>query len=293
MNKTVVGIGEILWDVFPERKVLGGAPANFAYHVTQFGYDGVAVSAIGDDELGEEILSTLADKGLGHLISKTPFPTGTVQVTLDGAGIPSYNICEGVAWDNLPFGEKSRELAARTSAVCFGSLAQRSEVSRRSIRDFLGAMPEGSLKVFDINLRQHFYTRELILESLDMAGILKINDEELAIVSAMFGIEGSEQELCERLLREYRLDLVILTKGSAGSYVFSDGSASYLPTPQVQVADTVGAGDSFTAAFIASYMRGEPIARAHELAVRVSAYVCTRHGAMPPLPEYLTGSYRL
>jgi fructokinase len=308
MNKTVVGLGEILWDLLPGGKVLGGAPANFACHVSQFGYDGFAVSAIGDDAPGDEILTVLADKKLNHLIEKVPFPTGTVRVTLDGAGVPSYEICENVAWDNIPFGEKSRELAARTSAVCFGTLAQRSEVSRRSIVGFLEAMPSGSHKIFDINLRQHFYTREVIEDSLKMSDILKINDEEAVVLSRLFGLDGDVQSVCRRVLDMYSLDMVILTCGSVGSWIFSgdgggscgrsgsrsgsgDGSGSgggisYLPTPKVRVADTVGAGDSFTAAFIAAYMHGLPVAESHELAVRVAAWVCTRHGAMPELPDY-------
>ena len=159
MNNTVVGLGEILWDVFPERKVLGGAPANFAYHVSQFGYNGYAVSAIGDDLLGKEILSSLQDKGLNYLIETTNFQTGTVQVTLNKTGIPQYEICENVAWDNIPFTAKTENLAKNTGTVCFGSLAQRNEVSKETIKRFLAAMPENSLKIFDINIRQHFYTR--------------------------------------------------------------------------------------------------------------------------------------
>jgi Sugar kinases, ribokinase family len=286
MNNTIVGLGEILWDVFPERKVLGGAPANFAYHVSQFGYNGYAVSAIGDDLLGKEILSGLEEKELNYLIETTDFPTGTVQVTLDQAGIPQYEILEDVAWDNIPFTAKTENLAKITQAVSFGSLAQRNSVSRKTITKFLQTMPEGSKKIFDINLRQHFYTKELISESLKLANILKINEEEVVVVSKLYGFDReNEQEVCLRLLEEYKLDIVILTKGTEGSFVYTAKETSYQPTPKVHVADTVGAGDSFTAAFVASYLHGNPIPEAHQLAVEVSAYVCTQHGAMPKLPD--------
>ena len=286
MNNTVVGLGEILWDVFPERKVLGGAPANFAYHVSQFGYNGYAVSAIGDDLLGKEILSSLQDKGLNYLIETTDFPTGTVQVTLNKTGIPQYEICENVAWDNIPFTAKTENLAKNTGTVCFGSLAQRNGVSKETIKRFLAAMPENSLKIFDINIRQHFYTKELIHESLLMCNMLKINDDEVIIVSELFGWKNmEEQDICKKILENYNLDIVILTKGTNGSFVFTPKETSYQPTPKVHVADTVGAGDSFTAAFVASYMHGERITDAHQLAMEVSAYVCTQHGAMPKLPD--------
>ncbi|WP_165045824.1 carbohydrate kinase [Dysgonomonas sp. ZJ709] len=286
MNNTVVGLGEILWDVFPERKVLGGAPANFAYHVSQFGYNGYAASAVGDDLLGKEILSSLAEKDLNYVIEVTDYPTGTVKVTLNKTGVPEYEICENVAWDNIPFTAKLENLAKNTGTVSFGSLAQRNSVSKETVKKFLAAMPENSVKIFDINLRQHFYTKELIHESLQLANMLKINDEEVIIVAELFDLkDDNEQDICKLLLERYNLDIVILTKGTEGSFVFTSKETSFQPTPKVHVADTVGAGDSFTAAFVASYMHGERIADAHQLAMEVSAYVCTQHGAMPRLPD--------
>lgn len=286
MNNAVVGLGEILWDVFPDRKVLGGAPANFAYHVSQFGYNGYAVSAVGDDLLGKEIMSALVEKNLNYSIETTAYPTGTVNVKLNQRGVPEYEICEGVAWDNIPFTSKMEILAKNTKVVSFGSLAQRSDVSRQSIRSFLLAMPNDSLKIFDINLRQHFYSKDLIHESLELCNMLKINDEEVVIVSNLFNLEKeTEQEVCLCLLETYQLDILILTKGTEGSYVFTPKETSFQPTPKVHVADTVGAGDSFTGAFVASYIQGERISDAHQLAVEVSAYVCTQHGAMPKLPD--------
>lgn len=286
MNNTIVGLGEILWDIFPERKVMGGAPANFAYHVSQFGYNGHAVSAVGDDLLGKEILECLAKKELNYLIETTDYPTGTVNVKLNKDGIPEYEICENVAWDNIPFTAKTENLAKNTGTVSFGSLAQRNSVSRETIKSFLKSMPENSLKIFDINLRQHFYTKELIHESLQLANMLKINDEEVILVSGLYDYKiNNEQDICKRLLEEYGLDIIVLTKGTEGSLVFTPKETSYQPTPTVHVADTVGAGDSFTAAFVASYLRGQRLADAHQLAVEVSAYVCTQHGAMPRLPD--------
>jgi fructokinase len=292
-NKIIVGLGEILWDVFPERKILGGAPANFAYHASQFGFDGYAVSAIGNDLLGKEILDSLAEKQLNFLIENVNFPTGTVQVALNNIGVPQYEICEGVAWDNIPFTQRSEELAQTCDAVCFGSLAQRNEVSRTTVYRFLGLVPESAYKIFDINLRQHFYSQEIIHESLLRCNILKINDEEVVEVARLFGLNGmAEQEVCRHLLKTYNLNIVVETKGAIGSYVLTPNETSYLDTPKVHVADTVGAGDSFTGAFVAALLQGESIRNAHQLAVEVSAYVCTQHGAMPQLPDAFVELYK-
>ena len=284
----VVGIGEALWDVFPEGKKIGGAPANFAFHAAQFGLEGIAVSAIGKDELGDEIVETFGQSGLNYLLERVDYPTGTVQVELDEAGVPSYIIKEGVAWDNIPFTPQLEALAKSTDAVCFGSLAQRSEVSRATINAFLDAMPEDSLKIFDINLRQHFYTEEIVRTSMQKADILKINDEEVIKVADMLLCSlSSMEDICRVLLREFNLKMVILTRGAVGSNVFTKEEMSWIETPQVDVVSTVGAGDSFTGAFIASILKGEDIRTAHHRAVDVSAFVCTQTGAMPQLPDEL------
>ena len=286
--KVTVGMGEALWDVLPEGKKMGGAPANFAYHVSQFGLESCVVSAVGDDKLGAEIISNLTSKGLKQLIETVPYPTGTVQVEIDQAGIPQYDIKENVAWDNIPYTPQLEELASRTQAVCFGSLAQRSIVSRETINRFLDAMPAdpNNLVVFDVNLRQGFYNKEILCNSMERCNILKINDEELVTVSRMFGYPGIDlQDKCWILLGKYNLKMLILTCGINGSYVFTPGNVSFQPTPQVKVADTVGAGDSFTAAFIASIIKGKPVEEAHKTAVEVSAFVCTQNGAMPVLPQ--------
>lgn len=291
MNEIVVGMGEALWDVLPEGKKIGGAPANFAYHVSQFGLPSCVVSAIGDDALGKEIIENFTSKGLDQLIAEVPYPTGTVQVEIDQTGIPLYDIKENVAWDNIPYTEHLDALAKRTKAVCFGSLAQRNVVSRETINNFLDTMPkdDDSLIVFDVNLRQGFYNKEILCKSMQNCNILKINDEELITVSRMFGYPGIDlQDKCWIFLGKYNLKMLILTCGINGSYVFTPGNVSFQPTPKVEVADTVGAGDSFTAAFIASILKGKSVTEAHSIAVKTSAYVCTQKGAMPILPPEYT-----
>lgn len=282
----VVGLGEALWDCLPEGKQLGGAPANFAFHAGQWGQNAIAVSALGEDTLAEETIQQLNQNGLSYEMPRVPYPTGTVQVTLDTAGVPSYEIKTGVAWDNIPFTPEIRHIAEHCKAVCWGSLAQRNDVSRATISAFLDHTPADCLKVFDINLRQTFYSKEVIEESMRRADILKINDEELDIVGRLLGYDGLAIEVkCMALLRDYQLDMVVLTCGVKGSYVFTATTQSYLPTPKVEVADTVGAGDSFTGTFVANILRGVAVAEAHKRAVEVSAYVCTQNGAMPQLPQ--------
>lgn len=289
MKDIIVGMGEALWDCLPEGRKLGGAPANFAYHVGQFGWKTVVVSAIGNDPLGDEILERLADVNLEHKIVRVPFPTGTVQVTLSGDGIPAYEICENVAWDNIPWSDELEALAKRTKAVCFGSLAQRNPVSRNTILRFLGTMDADTERIYDINLRQSFYSLEVIEESLKRATILKLNDEEIEVVKALLQITGEPEDVCRQLIAEYEsLRMVIVTCGAIGSYVFTADETSWVDTPKVTVADTVGAGDSFTATFAANILKGKSVKEAHKLAVQVSAFVCTQNGAMPVLPAEFT-----
>lgn len=292
MNKPiVVGMGEALWDVLPDGKKIGGAPANFAFHAGQAGMDSRVVSAVGNDALGEEALATLEGKGLNiEAVARVDFPTGVVNVSLGEQGIPQYDICEGVAWDNIPFTPALANLASQAQAVCWGSLAQRNEVSRKTIFSFLDAMPsdEERLKVFDINLRQQFYTLEIIEASCHRANVLKINDEELVLVSEMLRLgAGSPEVLCRSLMERYGLSILVLTCGANGSYVFTPVETSYRVTPKVQVADTVGAGDSFTATLVGELLRNTPVGVAHEHAVEVAAYVCTQQGAMAEWPDLL------
>lgn len=286
-EKTVVGIGEALWDVLPEGKKIGGAPANFAYHVSQLGLPSCVVSAVGEDALGSEILDNFSAKGLGTHIATVPYPTGTVQVEIDQVGVPQYVIREGVAWDNIPFTTDLKSLAQRTTAVCFGSLAQRSSVSRATINRFIDEMPKekDTLIVFDVNLRQGFFTKKILDQSMKKCNVLKINDEELIVISRLLGYPGTDlRSKCRALLDRYHLRMLILTCGVNGSHIFTSGDISYQATPEIEVADTVGAGDSFTAAFVSSIIRGMSVSEAHRRAVDLSAYVCTQAGAMPPLP---------
>ena len=286
-NNLIVGLGEVLWDVLPEGRKLGGAPANFAYNVRQFGFDSLAISAVGNDKLGDETLAALKNKGLDFIMPQVPYPTGTVLVSLDDEGIPAYDIRENVAWDNIPFTPEMKAAAQSCRAVCWGSLAQRNVVSRTTINSFLDAMPDGGgrLKVFDINLRQKFYTKEVIMESLRRCNVLKINDEELVVIGRLFDYPGLDmRNKCWLILGKYNLDMLVLTCGVNGSYVFTPGCVSFQETPRVDVVDTVGAGDSFTGAFCAAILKGMPVPEAHKLAVEISAYVCTQSGAMPVLP---------
>lgn len=219
-KKVIVGIGELLWDMLPSGKAIGGAPANFAYHAGRLGEEGWVVSAVGDDALGHEILDVLDEKRLHSLVAMVDKPTGTVQVSLDDAGVPTYTIVEDVAWDHIPFTSKMQELASRADAVCFGSLVQRNG-SRASVLKFLEAVPASALKVFDINLRQHFYTPEILRKSLEIADVLKINDEEIVTLSEMFGLGSDPREACRKLIGQYSLRFVLLTKGAQGSEVIS------------------------------------------------------------------------
>ena len=285
-KRMIVGLGEALWDVLPEGKKLGGAPANFAYHTGQFGLDTLAISALGEDRLGDETIAAIEEHGLNYMMPRVPYPTGTVQVTLDDEGIPAYDIKENVAWDNIPFTDEMKAVAQNCRAVCFGSLAQRNVVSRGTIKKFLSATPDDCMKIFDITLRQSFYTKEVIDDSLHLCNVLKINDEELVVIGRMFGYPGLDmQDKCWLLLGKYNLDILVLTCGVNGSYVFTPGSMSFYETPKVEVADTVGAGDSFTGTFCACILKGKSVADAHRIAVDASAFVCTQKGAMPKLPD--------
>lgn len=286
MKRLVVGLGEVLWDMLPEGRKIGGAPVNFAYHAGQFGIDTMAVSAIGNDKLGEDTIAEMNGKHLNHIFPSVPYPTGSVQVKLDEKGVPAYDIKENVAWDNIPFTNEIESVARNCQAVCFGSLAQRNTVSRNTIRKFIESTPSGCIRIFDINLRQNFYTSNVIRDSLELCNILKINDEEIMLVSRMFNYDSSNIEnVCRTIMEDFSLEMVILTCGTKGSYIFTKGGVSFMPTPKVNVADTVGAGDSFTGSFCAAILRGLPVAEAHKKAVEVSAYVCTQNGAMPEIPE--------
>lgn len=285
----IVGIGEILWDMLPAGKQLGGAPANFAYHAAALGAAGTVASRVGKDELGQEILARLDSLGLdrGHISIDPLHPTGTVDVTLKPGGVPDYVIHEGVAWDFLAFTPDLRELAAKADAVCFGTLGQRSPESRQAIGAFLASLKPGCLRVFDINLRQHYYDRALVHEMLMRCDVLKLNDAELPVVAGMFGILGQGSEAVGNLMSRYPLKLVALTHGPAGARLQGIGESSSHPgfaVPASGSGDTVGAGDAFTAALVLGLLRGVPLQRINEIANRLASYVCSQPGATPPIP---------
>lgn len=285
MGFTVTGIGELLWDVFPEGRKLGGAPANFAYHCKAFGVESYPVSCVGDDDPGRDILQALAthDIDVSFIAIDSEHPTGTVSVEVDGNGKPDYVIHEDVAWDHIPLTEEMVTLAKKTDAVCFGSLAQRSKTSRRTIQEFLLATRSDCVKIYDVNLRQDFYSRDLIEEMLDLATVLKLNDEELPVVGGLLGFSGQEKGLLEKIALRYSLDLVALTKGHAGSCLYQKGRYSEHKGYDTKVVDSVGAGDSFTAVLTTGLLSEFDLDKISDLANKTAAYVCSQPGAMPEM----------
>jgi len=283
---TVVGIGEILWDLLPNGKILGGAPVNFAYHAAQLGAVGVAISSVGNDELGLEIMESVNGKGIVNCISVNNYPTGTVGVTLID-GIPDYTIYENVAWDFIELTSESIGKLQQADAICFGTLAQRNNVSHEAIMEALKLVPEKCLKVYDINLRQKFYSTSLISESMAIANVFKINDDEIEIFKHLFEIEGNEVEICQLIMDIYSLKYLALTKGDKGSYLFHKDEISFIQTPVVEVEDTIGAGDSFTAALVMGILNNLSLKEIHRKAVEISAFVCTQKGATPVLDPRL------
>lgn len=284
-NKPViVGIGELLWDMLPTGKRAGGAPINFVYHATQLGAEGYAISAVGNDVSGAEIIQELDKNGISHLLGTVAYPTGSVMVELKD-GIPTYTIIEGVAWDHIPLTQEAIDLVKRADAICFGTLAQRSLESRTTIHTLLSYAREDSLRFFDINIRQSYYSKELIESMLERANIFKINDEELELVREMFGLSDDEGTACRQLIDRYKLRYMILTAGSRYSSVYTPDDSSTIQTPKVTVADTVGAGDSFSGAFVYSLLTGKSLREAHRIAVETSAFVCTKEGAWPAYPN--------
>ncbi|MEI8212572.1 MAG: carbohydrate kinase [Planctomycetota bacterium] len=306
-KRQVVGLGEVLWDVFDDRKLFGGAPANFACHAASLGAEAHILSAVGHDALGDEALAWLQQRSLSVLgIERDRLhPTGSVRIQLDAAGRPTYTFASDVAWDHLECSSYWLQVANQTDAVCFGTLAQRSETSRRAISQFLERVPKGCLRVFDVNLRQSFYSPEIIRDSLSRSDVLKLNDEELPILADALGIDvggaGSRGpiskpsttdaetlKILDAIATAYDLNCVALTLGSEGSLVWLEGDWDRQPTPSnVEVMDTVGAGDAFSAALIMGLLHGDPLPALHRRAARIAAYVCTQRGAVPPLPSEL------
>lgn len=287
-----IGIGEVLWDLLPGGKKLGGAPANFAYHIHACGAHGQIVSAVGDDPHGREILDRLTAWGLAtDLIATTSAATGTVTVRLDSKRVPEFIIHEHVAWDNIPLTDTAQQQVATAKAVCFGTLGQRSEVSRNTIRALVKRAKPQSLKVLDLNLRQRYFSKNVIDASLRLANVLKINDEELMTVGDLLEVSGTPQEQMRELADLYQLTTVILTRGEEGSIILRDEEWFEHPGVPTEAVDTVGAGDAFTAATVIGLLANWSLEEISNRANQLAAYVCTQQGATPALPEELRAPF--
>ncbi|MFN9628358.1 MAG: PfkB family carbohydrate kinase [Planctomycetota bacterium] len=290
MKKVVVGLGEVLWDVYPDQALFGGAPANFACHAASLGADARIASAVGKDELGTKALKWLDDHALSrNWVDVDPdHPTGSVNISLDANGMPQYHFASYVAWDFLNLNPPWQQLADCCDAVCFGTLAQRSPKSSRAIMDFLDRTAPEALRVFDVNLRQEFYSAKVIAESMQRASVVKLNHEELPIVSSLLGLDlGSELEQCQKLIDRYGLIALALTRGDQGSAVYLRGQWDRQPALDIQAIDTVGAGDAFSAVLIMGILSGKPLSQIHLKASKIAAYICTQRGAVVPIPERL------
>lgn len=274
----VLGVGELLWDLLPSGKQVGGAPANFAFHANQAGVRAFALSAVGNDGLGNELMEQLRQHQIDHLLPVVDFPTGTVQVVLQN-GIPNYFIQENVAWDHIPFTPEMRSLAVQADAICFGTLALRNTMSRDTIQRLLRVAPSPAILLFDINLRQNFYDKPLIEDMLNRANALKLNDDEVEVLIRMFSLPEDADEACQVLIARFNLRLLIFTAGAKYSTVYYQGERSHQSTPQVNVQDTIGAGDCFAGSLIACLLRGMSLSSAHAYAVDAAAMVCQHAGA--------------
>jgi len=283
----IVGIGEILWDEYPEGRQMGGAPANFAYHCQVLGAQSLIVSAVGQDEAGRDLQKALSAQSLdtSHVDTCPAYPTGSVSVDLDPNGIPAYTIHEPVAWDFLQSTPQLQRLASQADAVCFGTLAQRSPVSRTTIQSFLRATGPNCIRIFDINLRQEFYDRSVIIEGLSLATVLKLNEDELVILAHLLGLDGTTYDLLGQLATQFALNAVALTMAERGCIVRTEDAVVHLEeVTRGPVIDTVGAGDCWTAVLIMGMLNKDPIDEVAARANWQAAYVCTQPGAMPKMP---------
>jgi fructokinase len=294
MNFNIIGVGEVLWDLLLTGPQLGGAPANFAYHAHALGAQARVITRLGKDDYGREIIRRFHEMGLPETTVQIDdtVPTGTAKVALSGEGLAHFTIQENVAWDHIAVTREALAAASEAHAICFGSLAQRSEPSRNTIQRLVAGTPADALRVFDINLRQQFYSRGLIEQSLQLANVLKLNDDELPTLAGMFGLTGlSEHQIkhqIEWLAHTFSLRLVALTRGANGSLLYQKDNNevrwSDCPSRPVKVVDTVGAGDSFTAAMVLGLLRKMDLNEINAIANEVARYVCSQPGATPALP---------
>lgn len=285
----VVGVGEVLWDLLASGPQLGGAPANFAYHAHALGANAHAIIRVGNDERGREILRRFRAMGLptDTVQDDEQAPTGTATVALGGQGGPNFVIQENVAWDFLAAAPAAESAASAADAICFGTLAQRNPVSRAAIQRLLAAAPANALRVFDINLRQHYYSRELVEASLRLSNTLKLNHGELQVLAEMFALTGPPEKQLENLSENFSQQIVALTQGGKGSLLYRDGRCSRCVPQPIKVVDTVGAGDAFTAALVMGLLHQLDLDEINAFANHVARYVCSQPGATPPLPAFL------
>ncbi|MGL1890284.1 MAG: carbohydrate kinase [Spirochaetaceae bacterium] len=282
----IVGLGEILWDLFPDGAILGGAPTNFAYHVNSLGLEAFIVSSIGKDARGAEAKQIFADKKIKYIVNEVNQPTGTVMVELDSDGKATYDFTKDSAWDFMELTLEAEKLAKECSCVCFGSLFQRSDISRRSMYRFLGLTQKECIRIFDINIRGDYYSKKVIADSLKYATVLKLNDEEFPLLQEMFGLPKNDDEALKTLKEMYSLDLIILTMGGDGSRLYrSTSEDSFVIPDKTNIVDTVGAGDSFTAAVAVGLIKGDDLDSINRHANKVAGFVCTQKGGTPPLPK--------
>lgn len=294
MIPKVVGVGELLWDLLPSGRQLGGAPANFAFHAHALGAEAYLVARVGDDVLGREAIGRLCELGMpaSCIEVDTSLPTGTVSVAVAADGQPQFEIHENVAWDALSGEAAGRTAVASADAVCFGTLAQRSERSRSTIRSLVAGAPGQSLRILDVNLRQHYFSAALLEESLSLASVLKLNDAELVTLAGPLDLTGDSRSQIVQLAERYELRLVACTRGECGSLLFSEGSWSEVAGKKIQVVDTVGAGDAFAAAMTLGLLAGWPLDIINQRANEVAAHVASCAGGTPALPECLCEPFR-
>lgn len=292
MNLKIVSVGEVLWDLLPDGRHLGGAPANFAYHTHSLGAETSLVSRVGKDTAGDDILSQFHSWRLpAHLAQRDGVETGRVTVALDQAGVPQFTIHEPAAWDFIELTAPAVEAARQADVICFGSLAQRRKESRQAIQQLVAATSPDALRIFDINLRQQFYSREVIVKSFELANVIKLNDTELTTLTQMFDLNPRVETAVEELARRFDLNTIAVTSGAAGSYLFQKGRWSHLKSKPIEVADTVGAGDAFNAALAVGLANGMDLEKVHQLANEAASFVCTQHGATPAMPASLVRKF--
>jgi fructokinase len=289
----VVGIGELLWDMLPSGKQIGGAPANFSYHAGALGAEARTISRVGDDALGHELLEQLRVLGVSTECVQvdSSMPTGTVAVEIDADGQPRFDICANVAWDHLQVDAAAMHAVSSADALCFGTLAQRDAVSRQSIRKLVAASTSEALRVLDVNLRQQYYSRALIEESLALATVLKVNDLELPRLVELFGLQGELRSQLEQLADRWQLNAIALTRGDRGSVLLTAHEYSEHPGVSVTVADTIGAGDAFTAAMTVGLLSGWALDDVNAHANHVAAFVASCSGGTPPLPAAIRSAF--